>query len=160
LQEVLDDYDGTVLLVSHDRDFLDRVATQTVAMEGQGRVTVYPGGWSDYVAQRPGAPAAAVEPRPSRKTEEKPAAPAPDRPKAQKLSFKEQHRLDNLPDEIARLEREIAKLETLLADPELYRRDPDKFAKATAALSTRQSALAAAEEDWLLLEEKAETTRG
>lgn len=160
LQEVLDDYDGTVLLVSHDRDFLDRVATQTVAMEGQGRVTVYPGGWSDYVAQRPGTPAAAVEPRPSRKTEEKPAAPAPDRPRAQKLSFKEQHRLDNLPDEIARLEREIAKLETLLADPELYRRDPDKFAKATAALSTRQSALAAAEEDWLLLEEKAETTRG
>src|SRR6056297_903755 len=155
LQELLDDYAGTVLLVSHDRDFLDRVATTTVAMEGDGQATVYAGGWSDYRAQRraaaPAADGKAGKPA-------KPAKPA----KASKtqakstLSFTEKHRLEELPKEIERLESEIAKLEQLLADPELFTRDPVKFKKATEALTTRQAALEQAEEEWLTLEEKAE----
>jgi len=154
LQELLDDYDGTVLLVSHDRDFLDRVATTTIAMEGDGRATVYAGGWSDYRAQRGGDPLAESEKSraksPPEKAEAKPEEPA------QRLSFKQKHRLQELPGEIERLESEIAKLERLLADPDLFSREPVKFRKATEALETRQGALAKAEEEWLSLAEKAE----
>jgi len=152
LQELLDGYDGTVLLVSHDRDFLDRVATTTVAMEGQGNATAYAGGWSDYLAQR--APAEVVE-----KAEKPKATKSKAKAEAQAskdvLSFKEKHRLEVLPAEIDRLEQEIAKLEQLMADPELFTREPVKFKKATEALVQRQEKLAAAEEEWLLLEEKA-----
>ena len=152
LQEVLDDYDGTVLLVSHDRDFLDRVATATVVMEGEGRAVVYAGGWSDMIAQR-GERAAEIavdKPKPAK------AKPRPEAAAAKGLSFTERHRLDALPAEIARLEAEIAKLEQLMSDPELYTREPVKFQKATDALVERQQKLSAAEEEWLVLEEKAE----
>lgn len=151
LQELLDNYDGTVLLVSHDRDFLDRVATTTIAMEGNGRATAYAGGWSDYIAQR--GPLEAVE-----KAEKvKPAKPKPKQESQPKdgLSFKEKHRLDALPAEIERLEAEIGKLQELMSDPELFTREPVKFKKATEALVERQERLAAAEEEWLELEEKA-----
>src|SRR5690606_18254420 len=107
LQEILADYDGTVLLVSHDRDFLDRVATVTVAMEGDGAATVYPGGWSDYQAQKPEA-AAEPAPRPAPPPLAPVAAPKPAARSG--LSFTERHRLDALPAIIARLEAEIAKL--------------------------------------------------
>jgi ATP-binding cassette subfamily F protein uup len=152
LQEVLDDYDGTVLLVSHDRDFLDRVATTTVALSGNGRATVYAGGWSDYIAQR-GADAPADRKAKAAARPEK-SARAPQAPKSG-LSFTEKHRLEALPAEIERLEAEIAKLGELLSDPELYSREPVKFAKATEALVARQEKLAASEEEWLMLEEKA-----
>ncbi|MEO1732119.1 MAG: ATP-binding cassette domain-containing protein [Pseudomonadota bacterium] len=149
LQELLDDFDGTVLLVSHDRDFLDRVATTTVAMEGNGRAVAYAGGWSDYRAQRQ-----EEAPKEELKTKaSKPKDKSEAQPKAG-LSFTEKHRLDALPAEIERLEAEIAKLETLMADPELYTREPVKFQKATEALVMRQDKLAAAEEEWLVLEEK------
>ncbi|WP_254440785.1 ABC-F family ATP-binding cassette domain-containing protein [Ruegeria arenilitoris] len=151
LQELLDDYDGTVLLVSHDRDFLDRVATTTIAMEGNGRATVYAGGWSDYVAQR----GELAEKKPEKSKENKPKVKQESKPKAG-LSFSEKHRLEKLPAEIARLEAEIAKLEELMSDPELFTREPVKFQKATEALVERQEKLAAAEEEWLELEEKAE----
>ena len=151
LQELLDDYDGTVLLVSHDRDFLDRVATATVAMEGDGRATVYAGGWSDYRAQRPSDIAERPEkPKPSKAKPKRDAGP-----KKPDLSFVERHRLEELPAEIDRLGAEIARLETLLADPQLYSREPAKFERATAALVERQTKLAAAEDEWLMLEEKA-----
>ena len=154
LQELLDDFDGTVLLVSHDRDFLDRVATTTIAMEGDGRATVYAGGWSDYQAQRAetAAPEKAkpAKARPAGKPAEKPAP----RPQAG-LSFTERHRLEELPGVIERLEAEIAKLEEFLSAPDLFTREPVKFQKATEALVERQQALAAAEEEWLTLEEKA-----
>ena len=158
LQELLDGYDGTVLLVSHDRDFLDRVATTTIAMEGRGQATVYAGGWTDYMAQRADSASdgAATAKQPGGKAAATP--PKKDaRKSASKMSFKEKHRLETLPDEIARLEDEIAKLESLLADADLFRRDPDKFNKATEALGARQAALSAAEEDWLVLAEKAES---
>ncbi len=153
LEELVADYEGTVLLVSHDRDFLDRVATTTIAMEGDGRAVIYAGGWSDYRAQRGETQAAPPEPaRPRQKPAPRPAARPQDR-----LSYKQQRRLDALPQEIARLEEEIAKLESLLSDPELYGRAPDRFAKATDALAERRRCLAAAEEEWLELEELRES---
>ncbi|GIT90495.1 elongation factor 3 [Jannaschia pagri] len=152
LQDVLGDYDGTVLLVSHDRDFLDRVATQTIAMEGQGRAQVYPGGWSDYRAQRPDRETQAEAP----KKKAKAAVAAPKAAKPAGLSYTEKHRLEALPAEMERLEAEIGKLEGLLSDPDLFRREPVKFKKATDALAERQAKLAAAEEEWLTLEERAE----
>ena len=158
LQELVGDFDGTVLLVSHDRDFLDRVASTTVAMEGDGRATVYAGGWSDYRAQR-GADAPAP-PAASRKGSRKPADDAAKPREKKKLGFKQAKRLEDLPDEIARLEAEIAKLEALLADPDLYARDPAKFEKATAALSERQERLSRAEEEWLELEALRESLEG
>lgn len=153
LQELLDDYDGTVLLVSHDRDFLDRVATQTVAMEGDGKATVYAGGWTDYQSQRGSVIEEKVEKtainEPKLKSEKKPEA------KPSGLSFTEKHRLEALPGIIERLEAEIAKLEEFLMNPELYTKEPVKFQKATDALVERQNALSAAEEEWMELEEKA-----
>jgi ATP-binding cassette subfamily F protein uup len=152
LEELVGDYAGTVLLVSHDRDFIDRVATTTIAMEGDGRATVYAGGWSDYLAQRGGVPelpptAAGV------RSKAEPARPAAAPPRKPRLSFTQAHRLAALPAEIDRLVAEIARLEALLGDPELFRREPDRFAAASAALVARQAALAAAEEEWLALEE-------
>ncbi|MEM7317748.1 MAG: ATP-binding cassette domain-containing protein [Pseudomonadota bacterium] len=152
LQELLDDYDGTVLLVSHDRDFLDRVATTTVALEGNGRATVYAGGWSDYVAQRrPDVPLASAKPK-AIKAKPRPESPPP---ASAGLSFTEKHRLEELPAEIERLEAEIAKLEVFLSDPALFEREPVKFRKASEALVERQGKLSAAEDEWLELEEKA-----
>ncbi|MFV0245591.1 MAG: ABC-F family ATP-binding cassette domain-containing protein [Qingshengfaniella sp.] len=161
LQDVLGAYDGTVLLVSHDRDFIDRIAQVTVAMEGDGRAIAYAGGWTDYLAQR--GPRQ-VEEGPVRGTKPAPSGdPAPQGvPAAAQdragLSFTEKRRLDELPARIARIEAEIAKLETYLSDPDLFRTAPVKFAKATEALAERQTALAVAEEDWLDLAEKAEAT--
>ncbi|MEE2859835.1 MAG: ATP-binding cassette domain-containing protein [Pseudomonadota bacterium] len=153
LQDLLGDYDGTVLLVSHDRDFIDRVADTTVAMEGDGRATVYAGGWTDYQAQRgedkleSAGPSLASRPSVAPADKSKPAQAG--------LSFTERHRLDALPGVIERLEAEIAKLSEFLSDPDLFTKAPAKFEKASLALSERQAALADAEEEWLTLEEKA-----
>jgi len=155
LQELLDDFDGTVLLVSHDRDFLDRVATTTIAMEGDGRATTYAGGWSDYRAQR-GADSAVDAGKKINKTEVKAPESKQSKPAAPRLSFTEKHRLEELPALMERLTAEIGKLEDLLSDPALFTREPLKFKKATEALTTRQSALAEAEEEWLALAERAE----
>lgn len=155
LQELLDNYDGTVLLVSHDRDFLDRVASQTVAMEGNGSVTVYAGGWSDYLSQR-----AAMGDEPeyiknSGKSSGKKAKLKQEKPETG-LSFTQKHRLEALPAEIARFEAEIAKLEEYLSVPDLFTEHPMKFAKASDALTERHMALSDAEEEWMALEELAE----
>ncbi|MDA1155402.1 MAG: ATP-binding cassette domain-containing protein [Proteobacteria bacterium] len=151
LQDILGDYDGTVLLVSHDRDFLDRVATTTIAMEGNGQAVVYPGGWTDYRDQRGGDfTESATATKPLAKNE-KPA----EKKSNGGLSFTEKHRLDALPGVIATLTAEIGKLEELLADPALFTDNPVKFAKATDALIARQMQLSDAEDEWLALEEKA-----
>ncbi len=155
LEELVGDYDGTVLLVSHDRDFIDRVATTTIAMEGDGRAVIYAGGWSDYRAQRGEDPLPAAAPTPAAKPRPAPARAAPRR---RGLSFTQAHRLEELPGEIDRLAAEIGRLEALLHDPDLFGRDPERFAKASAALVARQAALAAAEEEWLRLEELREAT--
>ncbi|ARJ68540.1 ABC-F family ATP-binding cassette domain-containing protein [Paracoccus contaminans] len=161
LQDILGEYDGTVLLVSHDRDFIDRVADTTVAMEGDGRAVTYAGGWSDYRAQRgEDAPEAeAPAPRPSARPAAAAAQPAAAgaRPDLRAgLSFTERHRLEALPGIIERLEAEIGKLNAFLSQPDLFQTAPAKFAKASEGLAERQAALAAAEEEWLALAERAE----
>ena len=153
MQDVLGDYDGTVLLVSHDRDFIDRVATATVALEGDGRATVYPGGWSDYRAQRGAVGTADIDLRraaPEPAPKPKPAAKAADR-----LTFTERSRLAALPEVIDRLEAEIARLSETLADPALFAGDPARFRKASEALEARQVDLARAEAEWMALEARA-----
>jgi ATP-binding cassette subfamily F protein uup len=156
LQEILGDYDGTVLLVSHDRDFLDRVATTTIAMEGNGQAVAYAGGWSDYQAQRKAtasqgtAPAATGRGKAGRGNDAK-ATPAPQKGG---LSFTEKHRLEALPAEIARIEAEITKLEEFLSVPDLFTSSPLKFQKATDALIERHEKLSDAEEEWMKLDER------
>ena len=153
LQELLADYDGTVLLVSHDRDFLDRTVNMTVALEGDGQATLYAGGWSDYQSQRKPQ----TEPvETAEKIKIKDESQATDKDSKNFLSFTEKHRLKSLPDLIARLEAEIVKLETYLSEPDLYSTAPLKFEKATQALLERQNALSEAEEDWLMLEERSQ----
>lgn len=151
LQDLIGQYDGTVLLVSHDRDFLDRVAVTTIAMEGDGKATAYAGGWTDYRSQR--GTDKSWESTGKTKSSAPKSKPKPEQ--KQSLSFTEKHRLDNLPNEISRLEAEIGKLEELLGDPELFTAQPVKFQKATDALVERHERLQTAEEEWLELEEKA-----
>jgi ATP-binding cassette subfamily F protein uup len=147
LQEMLADYPGTILVVSHDRDFLDRVATSILAFEGNGKWLEYAGGYSDMLAQRGEAKAEVAKAKPSRNAAlPRTAAPGP------KLSFKEQHELKQLTAEIARLQSEIAGLTAILAAPGLYGRDVKKFNASSAALATAEARLAAAEERWLELE--------
>jgi len=151
LQELLDEYQGTVILVSHDRDFLDRVATTTIAMDGGGRTVAYAGGWSDYQSQKQGEPSSE---KPSSRAKAKPDVKQSRPAEKQGLTFTERHRLENLPAEIEKLEAEIAKLEEYLSAPDLYQQAPLKFQKASAALVERQTALQSAEDEWLALEEK------
>jgi ATP-binding cassette subfamily F protein uup len=149
LQDILGEYDGTVLLVSHDRDFIDRVASTTVAMEGDGHAVIYPGGWSDYRRQRPEAVAVA-DPVKAALPRAATAGAKTSEPRTG-LSFTEKKRLEALPGIIERLEAEIGKLTEFLAQPDLFQTAPAKFAKASGGLSERQAALDAAEEEWLEL---------
>ncbi len=169
LEEMLADYPGTLIVVSHDRDFLDRVATSVLMSEGDGRWFEYAGGYSDMIAQRGmgveargvearGADAPARENAKEKPSKEKPAGDKP-APKA-KLSFKEQHALTTLPKKMDELRDKRTKLQALLDDPELYARDPAKFAKASEMLGGVETELAAAEEEWLELEIRRETLEG
>ena len=157
LEDMIADYRGTVMVVSHDRDFLDRVSTSLLVAEGDGRWIEYAGGWSDMLAQRGGSPfaPAGIAPSPSRDTgairEKRPSAPA-------KMSFKDTHALKTLPDTIEALNRKIATLGEQLADGNLYRRDPAQFDKLTKSLSEATSKREAAEEQWLELEMRREAT--
>jgi ATP-binding cassette subfamily F protein uup len=160
LQEVLDEFEGTLLLVSHDRDFLDRLVTSVIAVEDDGVVEEYPGGYSDYLRQRPQA--AGVEPRAAPAA--KPAASKPAGPKAPRaatrLSYKDARELETLPARIDGLGDEIAALERKLADPGFYGKDRKAFDATTLRLEAARAELAAAEERWLELEEKRESLGG
>ncbi len=158
LQEQIDSYDGTVILVSHDRDFIDRVATTTVALDGKGGAVVYAGGYTDYLSQR--GEVKPVEGKARARSQPPKRAKAPATPKAAGLTFTQKHRLEALPAEMEQLGVEIAKLEGLLADADLFSRDPDKFQKASKALALRQQKLSAAEDEWLALETQREETAG
>ncbi|WP_417819213.1 ATP-binding cassette domain-containing protein [Terasakiella sp.] len=147
LQEVLSEYDGTLLLVSHDRDFLDRVVTSTIAVEGNGNVQEYPGGYEDYLRQRPDDKAVTEA---KAKSAEKPKE-QPKKTKA-KLSYKDQRELDMLPQKMEKLTAEKEKLERAMADPDLFAKSPDKFQKTSDDLSAVQAELDACEERWLELE--------
>jgi ATP-binding cassette subfamily F protein uup len=153
LEDMLTDYAGTVLLISHDRDFLDRLVNGVIAPDGDGRWIEYAGGYSDMLAQR-GFDLAQRNPQPERdktsKDSDKTAAQAP--AAKRRLLFKEKHALETLPKTIADLQAEAAKLQTKLDDPKFYTRDRSGFEKATAALGSIQLKIAAAEEQWLALE--------
>ena len=154
LEDLLADYDGTLILVSHDRDFIDRLATSTIGLDGAGRAVETPGGWQDFMGQNPGF-FAKVAPPPPPKAEPKPAPARPATAPA-KLSFKEQRRLAELDALIHDLPGKIATLETALADPDLYARDPSAFDRYGRALEAARAQLSAAEEEWLALEERRE----
>jgi ATP-binding cassette subfamily F protein uup len=153
LEELLGTYAGTVILISHDRDFLDRVVNVVLAPEGDGHWTEYAGGYSDMLAQR-GADLAGPKPQKAKPAvpTEKPANAAPAPAPKRKLSFNEQHALATLPKEMAALEARIRALQATLDDPSFYGRDPRAFAETTAAFAAAQAQLAAAEERWLELE--------
>lgn len=150
LQEVIADYDGTVLIVSHDRDFLDRTVTVTLGLDGSGKVDIVAGGYADWERKR--APAKSVE-------RDKPkAAAAPSAPRIQtKLSYKDQRDYDLLPGRIEEIEIAIARDEAALHDPDLYASDPKRFAALTAAIEKARAEKDAAELRWLELAEKIET---
>ena len=152
LQEMLADYPGTVLVVSHDRDFLDRVASSVLMSEGAGKWLEYAGGYSDMLSQRgagvSGAPVKAAEKPKARPTVAETPAPAAKR----RLSFKEKHALDTLPGRIAELRSLREKAQALLDDPGLYARDPARFNQATQAFARLEAELAKAEDEWLELE--------
>ncbi|MDB5666993.1 ABC-F family ATP-binding cassette domain-containing protein [Cypionkella sp.] len=154
LQDILGDYDGTVLLVSHDRDFIDRIATSTVALEGRGRASVYPGGWTDYQNQRVVSGATLTADN-SAKSGSSATQLKSDAKKVEGLTFTERKRLESLPALIEKLEAEIGKVSDLLSDPVMFTKEPVKFRKAGEALSERQAQLATLEAEWLALAERA-----
>jgi len=154
LEEMLADYPGTVLLISHDRDFLDRLVSGVIVPEGDGRWVEYAGGYSDMLTQR-GADLAREKPRPeqpAKAAKETDAAAATARSAKRRLAFKDKHALDTLPKTIAALQGEAAALQAKLDDPKFYARDRAGFEKATATLGDVHTKIAAAEEQWLELE--------
>jgi ABC transport system ATP-binding/permease protein len=151
LEEMIGDYSGTVLLISHDRDFLDRAVNAVLVPEGNGKWVEYAGGYSDMLAQRGGdvrKPAAKSIAAPAKPKAVRPAADAAKR----KLNFNEKHALETLPDRMAVLEAEVRRLQDKLADPRLYARDRTAFDSTSTALAAAQAELSAAEERWLELE--------
>lgn len=149
LQELIADYSGTVILVSHDRDFLDRTVTSTLSSDGDGLWQDYPGGYSDMLTQRGRRPEKKPQGRSKSGKASKPAGVARS---AAKLSFNQQHALKTLPAEIERLGTRIAALESVMADPDLFTREPETFAKTVKELEAAQRKLAEKEEEWLELE--------
>ncbi len=165
LQEIVAGYNGTVILVSHDRDFLDRTVTSTIAPAEpdapDGRWIEYAGGYSDMLAQRKGAQ---EERRKAEKAAEKPRAEstaAADAPKGKgKLSYKQKFALENLPKEMAKAESEIAAREKKMADPNLFTKDPATFNKLAAEMEKLRDGLTKMEEEWLELEMLREELEG
>jgi ATP-binding cassette subfamily F protein uup len=150
LQEMLADYPGTLIMASHDRDFVDRVATATLVAEGDGRWTEYAGGYSDMVAQRGSGIGGNALPRPRTATSPpKAGAPAASR---RRLSFKDEHALKVLPGRIAAIAAEIARMEAVLSDPDLYRRDSARFAETGEALARARDEISRLEDEWLRIE--------
>ena len=163
LQEVVAEYDGTILIVSHDRDFLDRTVTAILAFEGDGKVSAHAGGFSDYLGRRTAAATRRAAREEARKGGAKSAGKAAAKPNTKpvgnrtaKLSFKDQHALDTLPGEIEALEAEIARLEGRLADPELFAKNPEKFTAAADRLAAARTEKDEKELRWLEAAEKAE----
>ncbi|MFO0412347.1 MAG: ABC-F family ATP-binding cassette domain-containing protein [bacterium] len=170
LEELLETYDGTLILVSHDRDFVDRLATSTIAMNGRGDIVETPGGWTDFIRQNPGFLQPGANPRPQDKDAAQRAAAADEARRVEKaepsdrastrkpgkLTFKDAHRLKELEGLLVSLPEDIARHDATLSDPDLYARDRKAFDRATANADRARSMLAAAEEEWLELEAKRE----
>ena len=155
LQEVIADYDGTVLIVSHDRDFLDRTVTITLGLDGSGRVDIVAGGYEDWVRKRyeQHRPRTQAKAGPQKSSDPEPRLSAG---KGGKLSYKDQRDYDRLPGEIERLQAEVEADEAALSDPDLYTRDPDRFAELTERIARNRTEIEAAEYRWLEVAEMAE----
>ncbi|MEO6381113.1 MAG: ATP-binding cassette domain-containing protein [Nitrobacter sp.] len=151
LEEMLGDYDGTVILISHDRDFLDRVVTSVIAPEGNGRWIEYAGGYTDMLAQR-GADLTREAPKAIVETSAAPKPTTATAPGKRRLNFNEKHALETLPKSIAKLQTEIAKQQQRLDDPNLFAKDRAAFDKVSLALANAQTELQQAEDRWLELE--------
>ena len=159
LEDMLADYDGTLILVSHDRDFIDRLATSTLALNGRGNAAETPGGWQDFIRQNPDF-FADISRKEAAKLAEKPM-PAPAQKTApKKLSYKDQKRLDDLNGLMPQWSAEIKKLEKTLEDATLYSRDPKAFDATMKKLDATRALLDAGEMEWLELEEKREALAG
>jgi ATP-binding cassette subfamily F protein uup len=155
LQEVIADYEGTVLIVSHDRDFLDRTVTITLGLDGSGKVDVIAGGYEDWVRKRYEDHRAPAKPDAS----DRPKASSPQRVQtaaSSKLSYKDQRDYDRLPGEIEKMQADIADAETALSDPDLYARDSRRFADLTERIARNRAEIEAAELRWLEVAEMAE----
>ena len=158
MQEKIAEYEGTVILVSHDRDFLDRICTSIIAHENGGKWSQYAGGYSDMIAQR-GHEVRAVKSKTGKKSVKKNdqisdlQRASNKKVKPAQLSFTQMHRLETLPKEIERLEFEIGKLKIALGGPDLYAREPKKFERFVKALGEREKTLVEKESLWLELEE-------
>ncbi|MEO8811802.1 MAG: ATP-binding cassette domain-containing protein, partial [Caulobacteraceae bacterium] len=149
LEDLLGDYPGTLILVSHDRDFIDRLATSSIALDGRGHAVETPGGWTDFAIQNPGFMSAAAAPAPGKTARR--AAPRPVAAPV-KLTFRDARRLSELETLMPKLAGEIARLSEALSDPTLYSRDPAAFERVNRALSAARLKLVAAEHDWLEIE--------
>ncbi|WP_210485855.1 ATP-binding cassette domain-containing protein [Microvirga antarctica] len=152
LQEMITDYAGTVILVSHDRDFLDRTASSLLVSEGEGVWNEYAGGYTDMIRQRGQGVQARVIAKDDKPRAAPKSASAPTAPARRKMNFNDQHDLKTLPAKIGEIEAKIAKVQAIMADPQLYARDPERFQKASMALATLQSDLSASEDRWIELE--------
>jgi ATP-binding cassette subfamily F protein uup len=157
LQEVIADYDGTVLIVSHDRDFLDRTVSVTLGLDGSGTVDIVAGGYAEWEAQRKADAAAKSKPK-AKSTAQN--TPAPAKRNQAKLSYKDQRDYDLLPARIEQMDADIAQHEAALADPDLYNKDPDKFAALSAKIEAAREAKDEAEMRWLELAEQVERLEG
>ncbi|MFC3052946.1 ATP-binding cassette domain-containing protein [Kordiimonas pumila] len=163
LQEVLADYKGTIILVSHDRDFIDRVVSSSIVLEGDGTITEYAGGYSDYKAQKKRAAKAAPSDEVQKDTKPKATVVSINsgqKKKSGKLSYKDQRDLDNLPAEVETLTMQIAEMEAKLSDPDLYGKNPQRFQELTDKVIKAREMVEAKEMRWLELEEMAESFKG
>ncbi|TIO89506.1 MAG: ATP-binding cassette domain-containing protein, partial [Mesorhizobium sp.] len=162
LQELVAGFAGTVVLVSHDRDFLDRTVTSVIAPNGAGRWIEYAGGYSDMLAQRGGSKLEERKARPKAEANEPTARAEQTSAKspAKKLSFKQKFALESLPKKIEAVSASISRLENSIADPSFYERDPASFQKTIAALDKERTTLASLEEEWLELEMLREEMEG
>ena len=147
---MLTDYTGTILLVSHDRDFIDRIATSTLMFEGEGKWMEYAGGYTDMLAQR----GQGVEARTEKQQPKERATPKPqqERPPVRRMTFKDKHALDTLPAKITDIETELIALEKTLADPALFARNPKLFDTTSRRMAQALAEKTAAEAQWLDLE--------
>jgi ATP-binding cassette subfamily F protein uup len=154
LQEVIADYEGTVLIVSHDRDFLDRTVTITLGLDGSGKVDVVAGGYEDWIRKRYEERRPRTSAKPAPRTSQADPTPAQVN---KKLTYKDQRDYDRLPIEIDRLQAEVAADERSLSDPDLYVRDPDRFSRLTERIARHRADIEAAEVRWLEVAELAES---
>lgn len=147
LENLLVEYPGTLLLVSHDREFLNNVVTSTLVLEGEGQVKEYAGGYDDWLRQRAPEPAPATEPSP---VKARPTRVSKERPR--RLTYKEQRELETLPQRIEGLEAELGELHQTMADPAFYRQDPSQIVQIKARLQLLEQEIAGAYQRWEELE--------